>query len=55
MTPEGYRLTAATAVESMRRVLDGEVPPGTQTPSSAFGPGYIETFDACDLRIGEAA
>jgi short subunit dehydrogenase-like uncharacterized protein len=51
VTPEGYRLTAATAVESVRRVLSGVVRAGFRTPSLAFGAGYITEFD-CDMRVG---
>ena len=43
--PEAYTLTAMTAVESARRVLAGEVAPGFDTPSRAFGPDFITTFD----------
>ena len=43
--PEGYTLTAMTAVDCARRVLAGEVAPGFQTPSRAFGPDFITTFD----------
>lgn len=39
--PEGYTLTARTAVAAARRVLAGSVPSGFQTPSSAFGPDFI--------------
>ena len=44
-TPEGYSLTAATALDAARRVAAGEVKPGFQTPSRAFGADYILTFD----------
>ena len=44
-TPNGYTLTARTAVESALRVLDGETEPGYQTPSLAFGSDYILEFD----------
>jgi saccharopine dehydrogenase (NAD+, L-lysine-forming) len=54
VTPEGYRLTAETAVESARRVVAGAVEPGFRTPSLAFGASYITEFDGCDLRIGPA-
>ena len=37
-TPEGYALTAATAFDAAQRVAAGEVKPGFQTPSLAFGP-----------------
>jgi len=40
-TPEGYRLTAISAVESAERVLAGRVPPGAWTPSRAFGADFI--------------
>jgi short subunit dehydrogenase-like uncharacterized protein len=40
-TPEGYSLTAATAC----RVVAGEIKPGFQTPSRAFGADYILNFD----------
>ena len=38
-TSEGYSLTAATAFDAARRVAAGEVKPGFQTPSLAFGAG----------------
>jgi short subunit dehydrogenase-like uncharacterized protein len=44
-TPEGYSLTAATAFDTARRVAAGEVKPGFQTPSLAFGPDYILDFE----------
>jgi short subunit dehydrogenase-like uncharacterized protein len=44
-TPNGYTLTAKTAVESAQRTLDGETEPGYQTPSLAFGADYILEFD----------
>ena len=44
-TPEGYSLTAATAFDAARRVAAGEVKPGFQTPSLAFGAEYILNFD----------
>jgi hypothetical protein len=52
VTPEGYRLTAETAVESVRQVLAGVVRAGFRTPSLAFGAGYISQFDGCDIRVG---
>jgi short subunit dehydrogenase-like uncharacterized protein len=52
VTPEGYRLTTMTAIDVMRRVLEGQVASGYQTPSKAFGADYITTFDGCDLRVG---
>jgi short subunit dehydrogenase-like uncharacterized protein len=49
-TPNAYALTAATALESARRVLAGEVDPGYHTPAGAFGPDYALTFDGVDRR-----
>jgi short subunit dehydrogenase-like uncharacterized protein len=43
-TPDTYDLTAKTAVDAARRVLDGEVPPGFWTPGGAFGPDYVLGF-----------
>jgi short subunit dehydrogenase-like uncharacterized protein len=43
--PEGYTLTAHTAVEVLRRVLSGEATPGFRTPSLAFGPDFILTIE----------
>ncbi len=44
-TPNGYALTAKTAVESVVRTLDGEPADGFQTPATAFGPEYVMEFD----------
>jgi short subunit dehydrogenase-like uncharacterized protein len=44
-TPEGYTLTALAAFDAARRVAAGEVETGFQTPSRAFGPDYILSFD----------
>lgn len=49
-TPEGYALTAQTALETALRVNDGRVPAGFQTPSSAFGPDYIMGFAGVTRR-----
>jgi short subunit dehydrogenase-like uncharacterized protein len=43
-TPEGYKLTAETALESVLRVLAGKVSPGFKTPALAFGADYILEF-----------
>jgi short subunit dehydrogenase-like uncharacterized protein len=50
ITPEGYKLTAECAVESVRRVLS-RPEPGALTPSMAFGAKYITTFKGCDMQI----
>jgi short subunit dehydrogenase-like uncharacterized protein len=39
--PGGYALTALVAVEIAERVLRGEVTPGWQTPSTAYGPDLV--------------
>lgn len=44
-TPNGYALTAKTAVESALRTLDGEPAAGFQTPATAFGSEYVLEFD----------
>lgn len=43
-TPEGYTLTAATAVTVARRLASGTVPAGFHTPVTAFGPDFILDF-----------
>ncbi len=44
VAPDGYTLTALTAVAAVRRVLAGGVPAGFQTPAMAFGPDFILEF-----------
>jgi short subunit dehydrogenase-like uncharacterized protein len=39
--PGGYALTALVAVEIAERVLRGDVKPGWQTPSTAYGPDLV--------------
>jgi short subunit dehydrogenase-like uncharacterized protein len=46
-TPDGYALTAATALDIARRAVAGETPPGFQTPSMAFGADFILGFESC--------
>jgi len=41
-TPEGYQLTAITAVEAARRALAGALRPGAWTPTQAFGEALLE-------------
>ncbi|MFI5180244.1 MAG: saccharopine dehydrogenase family protein [Thermoanaerobaculia bacterium] len=50
-TPEGYALTAETAVAIAKRVLAGEVAPGVWTPSQAFGARFIESIPGCRLEV----
>ncbi|QLG61419.1 saccharopine dehydrogenase family protein [Halorarum salinum] len=54
-TPDTYDLTAATAVESARRVVSGGTEPGFQTPVTAFGADYVTEFDGVTLEHVEAA
>ncbi len=44
-TPEAYALTARTSLDAATRVAAGGVRPGFQTPSLAFGPDYIQSFE----------
>lgn len=44
-TPEAYNCTALTTVEIMKRILNGAYKPGFQTPSLAYGAGFILQFD----------
>ncbi len=39
--PEGYTLTAMTAIAAVQKVLSGQAPPGFQTPSRAYGADFI--------------
>ncbi len=39
--PEGYTLTALTAVAAIEKVLAGSLRPGFQTPSLAFGADFV--------------
>jgi short subunit dehydrogenase-like uncharacterized protein len=42
--PEGYTLTASSAVAVVARVLKSEAPPGFQTPSLAYGADFVLTL-----------
>lgn len=46
--PDGYSLTAMTAVEIAGRVAGGDVAPGFTTPSQAFGSDFILEFNGCE-------
>ena len=54
-TPEGYTLTALTAVAAVEKVLEGQAPTGFQTPSLAFGPDFILEVDGVVREDLEAA
>jgi short subunit dehydrogenase-like uncharacterized protein len=44
-TPEGYVLTALTALRIAEKVQAGEFQPGFQTPSTAYGADFILEFE----------
>jgi len=46
-TPNGYTLTALTAVLISRKILDGDFKAGFQTPTSAYGEGLILEVEGC--------
>lgn len=50
-TPEGYRLTAISSVECAMRVMNAAPAAGYQTPSSAFGAGFLESLPECDVVL----
>jgi short subunit dehydrogenase-like uncharacterized protein len=45
VTREGYAFTAEAASEIARRVLEGTVEPGFQTPGKLFGADFVLEFD----------
>ena len=53
-TPEGYRLTAMTAVTAVARVLAGDAPAGFQTPSTAYGPDWILELEGVEREDVES-
>jgi short subunit dehydrogenase-like uncharacterized protein len=50
--PEGYTLTALTALAVVERVLGGEARPGFQTPAGMFGPDFILAIPGVERRDG---
>ena len=46
--PEGYWLTMLTTVEIMKRILNGDLKTGFQTPSLAYGTNFIMDFDGVE-------
>ncbi|MCC7118475.1 MAG: hypothetical protein IT310_08130, partial [Anaerolineales bacterium] len=44
-TPEAYYLTSLTAIEIMKRIMNGNFKAGFQTPSLAYGADFILGFD----------
>jgi short subunit dehydrogenase-like uncharacterized protein len=51
-TPEGYKLTAMTAVGSIEKLLAQNVFSGFKTPSIAFGPDFILEFEGTERKDG---
>ncbi len=49
--PDGYDLTARTAVAAAAKVAAGEVPPGAWTPTEAFGPGFVESIEGVTVTV----
>jgi len=49
--PDGYTLTACTAVAAAKKVLGGFARPGFQTPSLAFGSGFILEIPGCTREL----
>ncbi|MCC5944643.1 MAG: saccharopine dehydrogenase NADP-binding domain-containing protein [Bernardetiaceae bacterium] len=50
-TPEGYTLTALTAVAITERVLKGDYKIGFQTPSRAYGADFILEFEGTERIV----
>ena len=53
-TPDGYTLTALTAIRAATRLLSGDVRHGFCTPSMAFGADFILEIRGVDRREGAA-
>ncbi len=55
-TPEGYTLTAITALMIVKRVLAGEVEPGYQTPAGLYGADLVMQVKGVtreDIPVGQ--
>lgn len=48
--PEGYSLTAATALEIAQRVMSGKFEPGFKTPAGLYGADFITEFDGVERK-----
>jgi len=53
--PEGYTFTAHAATAAAERVLGGNVPSGYQTPSTAFGVGFVRDLPGVEVLPAEDA
>ena len=49
-TPEGYTLTALTALEIVKRTQSGEAQAGFQTPGGLFGGDFVLAFEGCERQ-----
>ncbi len=54
-TPEGYTLTAMTALLIISKVLAGEVKPGYQTPAGLYGPDLVMEVEGVSREDIEVA
>ncbi|CAP14600.1 trans-acting enoyl reductase family protein [Halobacterium salinarum] len=45
VTPETYAFTVDAATTAAERTLDGDTPPGYQTPATAFGADFVTDLD----------
>jgi len=50
VTPNGYSLTAQSAVLCSQKVMAGDTTPGFKTPSLAFGATFVDQLDGCVLE-----
>lgn len=48
-TPNGYNLTAESAVLCAQKTMNGEAEPGFKTPSLAFGPRLLDELSGCKI------
>ena len=48
-TPDGYTLTADSAVTATMKVVRGDIGPGAYTPSMAFGADYVLELEGTRL------
>lgn len=53
-TPDGYTLTAHTAVAVLERVLAGDAPVGYQTAGKAYGGDFVLGIEGVERRDGDA-
>ncbi len=49
-TPDGYSLTATCTVGILKKMKEGKIETGFQTPSTAFGADFILEFKDCKRR-----